>query len=121
MIPSLWKRSFLIFASLLILTASMLPEAAIPVAAAGDIELYTYLLTQSTAAYQFWTTPPSERVFKDSPVPAATGAEVKVYAARNEFEPFQVVVRPAASGNAAVSLDPLRRGDQRPRSTRSST
>ena len=64
-----------------------------------------YKLTQSTAAYQLWTTPPSVRVFKDASVPAATGSEVKVYAAQNEFEPFQVVVKPAASGNVAVSID----------------
>ncbi len=73
--------------------------------AADDIEPYTYKLTQSTAAYQLWTTPPSVRVFKDASVPAATGSEVKVYAARNEFEPFQVVVKPVASGSVAVSID----------------
>ncbi len=74
-------------------------------ARAADTETYTYRLTQSTAAYQFWTTPPSERVFKDAAVPTASGAEVKVYAARNEFEPFQVVVKPTASGNVTVSID----------------
>ncbi len=79
--------------------------AAAPAVAAGDLEVYTFKLTQSTSAYTFWTTPPSERVFKDSPVPQASGAEIKVYAARNEFEPFQVVVKPAASGNVTVSID----------------
>src|SRR5687768_11195810 len=74
---------------------------------AADTETYTYKLTQSTLAYQFWTTPPSERVFKDAAVPTATGAEVKVYAARNEFEPFQVVVKPVSSGNVTVSIDPF--------------
>lgn len=70
----------------------------------ADSEVYTYQLTQSTAGYQLWTTPPSERVFKDSPVPTASGAEVKVYAAQNEFEPFQVVVNPAASGNVNINI-----------------
>lgn len=65
---------------------------------------FTYKLTQSTAGYPFWTTPPSEKVFKDTPVPTATAAEVKVYAARNEFEPFQVVVKPTASGSTTVSI-----------------
>jgi hypothetical protein len=68
-----------------------------------NLENYTYQLTQSTPAYQFWTTPPSVRVFKDAAVPSLSGGEVKVYAARNEFEPFQVVVKPAASGNLTVS------------------
>src|SRR5512136_787621 len=73
-------------------------------ARAVDYETYTYRLSQSTAAYSFWTTPPSERVFKDSAAPAVAGSGVKVYAARNEFEPFQVVVRPASSGNVTVNI-----------------
>jgi hypothetical protein len=79
-------------------------------ARADDTETYTYQLTQSSPAYQFWTTPPSERVFKDSAVPTATGSEVKVYAAQNEFEPFQVVVNPTSSGNVTVSIDAFSAG-----------
>ena len=81
--------------------------SSFPVAGAfaADYESYTYRLTQSTSAYQFWTTPPSERVFKDLAVPTAAGSEVKVYSARNEFEPFQVVVKPASPGSVAVSID----------------
>ncbi len=67
-------------------------------------ESYTYKLTQSTAAYQFWTTPPSERVFKNDAVPTDTSSGIKVYAAKNEFEPFQVVVKPTSSGNVTVSM-----------------
>jgi hypothetical protein len=95
--------------SLLALTA-ILPGPLQHAASAGDQEVYTFKLTQSTSAYQLWTTPPSERVFKDSPVPLAIGSEVKVYAARNEFEPFQVAVKPAASGNATVSIDAFASG-----------
>ena len=32
---------------------------------AGDSEVYTQKLSQSTTGYDFWTTPPSEKVFKD--------------------------------------------------------
>ncbi len=71
---------------------------------AVDDENYTYKLTQSTSAYQLWTTPPSERVFKTDTVPSDTGSEVKVYAAQNEFEPFIVVVKPTSSGNVTVSI-----------------
>jgi hypothetical protein len=71
---------------------------------ADTLENYTFKLSRSTEAFQIWTTPPSERVFQDSIVPVETGAEIKVYAAKNEFEPFQVVVKPSASGNVAVSI-----------------
>ena len=70
---------------------------------AQDEEDYIYQLTQSTGNYTFWTTLPSERVFKNDAVPADTGAGVLVYAAQNEFEPFQIVVRPASSGSVTVS------------------
>ena len=69
-----------------------------------NLENYTYQLTQSTQAYQIWTTLPSERVFKDDALPTATGSGVKVYAAKNEFEPFIIVVKPAASGSVTVSV-----------------
>ncbi|HEY3345920.1 MAG TPA: hypothetical protein VGJ97_13380, partial [Anaerolineaceae bacterium] len=104
MSPFRTKR-VLSFLSILLIFGMVVPRPAQPVSAAGDLETNTFQLTQSTSAYRFWTIPPSERVFKDSPIPAASGAEVKVYAARNEFEPFQVVVRPAASGNVTVSVD----------------
>ncbi len=67
-------------------------------------EELTYRLTQSTAALELWTTPPSERVFPDQAAPTATGSGVRVYAARNEVEPFQLVVRPASSGSVTVSV-----------------
>ncbi len=71
---------------------------------ADDFELYTYKLTQSNSSYQLWTTPPSHRVFKDDTVPDETGSDVKVYAAKNEFEPFQVVVLPSSSNNVTVNI-----------------
>ena len=75
------------------------------VAAAQYPETYTHQFTQSTADYTFWTTPPSERVFKDDTVPAITGSEIKVYSAQNEFEPFQVVVNPADTGIVKLNMD----------------
>ncbi|MEZ4660538.1 MAG: hypothetical protein R2911_23525 [Caldilineaceae bacterium] len=72
--------------------------------AQSELESYTYQLTQSTAAYQLWTAPPSQRIFKDDAVPTESGAAIKVYAARNEFEPFQVVVNPAAAGDVVVNI-----------------
>jgi len=78
----------------------MLPLSA----AAQDLETYTHKLTQSVTGYEFWTTPPSERVFKNDAVPSESGSEVKVYAAKNEFEPFQVVVKPTSNGNVKVNI-----------------
>ncbi len=75
-----------------------------PARAASDLEDYTYRLSASTAAYQLWTAPPSERVFTDSAIPNKAGSEIKVYAARNEFEPFQLIVNPSASGSLNVSI-----------------
>ena len=69
-----------------------------------EIETYTFKLTQSNSSYQFWTTPPSERVFKEDIIPSETDSEVKVYAAKNEFEPFQVIVKPSSSGNVIVNI-----------------
>ncbi|RLC14736.1 MAG: hypothetical protein DRI57_13985, partial [Deltaproteobacteria bacterium] len=73
-------------------------------ASAEDLEVYTHKLTQSDSSYDFWTTPPSERVFKDDELPSETASEVRVYAAKNEFEPFQIVVRPSASGSVSVNI-----------------
>ncbi|WP_028581432.1 glycoside hydrolase domain-containing protein [Desulfogranum japonicum] len=72
--------------------------------AAEDMETITYKLSQSSGSYQFWTTPPTERVFKDDQVPTATGSGIKIYAARNEYEPFQLVIQPQTSGNVSVSM-----------------
>ena len=75
-----------------------------PFLAIADFESYTYRLSQSTANHTFWTTLPAEKVFKDTAVPSSTGSEVKVYAAGNEFEPFQIVINPKASGTVAISV-----------------
>ncbi|MCP4709451.1 MAG: hypothetical protein GY869_12560, partial [Planctomycetes bacterium] len=75
-----------------------------PPSANSQIENYTFKLTQSNSSYEFWTTPPAERVFKDDQVPTDTDSEVKIFAAKNEFEPFQVIVKPTISGDVTVSV-----------------
>ncbi|MGE0086215.1 MAG: glycoside hydrolase domain-containing protein [Desulfococcaceae bacterium] len=70
----------------------------------ADTEKYTYKLTQSSASLTLWTTTPAQKVFKDSPVPADTGSAVKVYAAKNEFEPFLLAVRPLTTQNVTVTV-----------------
>ena len=95
------NRKLVLFAAL----AFLLPLFVIPAnVRAQDEEDYIYKLAQSTASFEFWTTPPSERVFKEDAVPTDTRSGVLVYAARNEFEPFQIVVRPASSGTVTVNV-----------------
>ncbi|HKQ98600.1 MAG TPA: DUF4091 domain-containing protein [Candidatus Polarisedimenticolia bacterium] len=65
---------------------------------------YTYTLSQSSASMAYWTTPPTERVFKTAPLPTPSDSEVRVYAAANEAEPFQIVVRPAGSATVSVGI-----------------
>lgn len=79
----------------------LLHSAGLP---AQGWETSTYRLTESTAELELWTIPPSERVFGDHPVPTASDSGLRVYAARNEVEPVQLVVRPAASGPVTVSI-----------------
>eukprot|EP01012_Entosiphon_sulcatum_P044788 TRINITY_DN5961_c0_g1_i1.p1 TRINITY_DN5961_c0_g1~~TRINITY_DN5961_c0_g1_i1.p1 ORF type:complete len:1078 (+),score=187.83 TRINITY_DN5961_c0_g1_i1:45-3236(+) len=71
--------------------------------AGTNVDTWTFQLSASTAAYNFWTTLPSRKVFQDDPLPSATGSRIKVFAAKNEFEPFVVVVRPTATGSVTVT------------------
>lgn len=103
------QNSFLFIAPLFFFVLHLL---LIPRTWAQDEENYTYKLTQSTTAYELWTSPPSERVFKDDAVPEESGSNVLVYAARNEFEPFQLVVRPASSGSVTVDIGDFGAGIQ---------
>jgi len=90
---------------LLILFTILTALWAAPSVGDCQTESYTYQLQQSTAALQFWTTTPGERIFKDDPTPdGVVGSEVKVYAARNEFEPFQIIVKPTESTDATVAI-----------------
>ncbi len=64
-----------------------------------------YHLSQSTDTLDIWTAPPSVRVFKDDPLPSAISSVVMVYAAGNEFEPFQVIARPLVSTQINVDIE----------------
>lgn len=88
-----------------LIDSNFLSEACfVTEASAADYETYTYKLTQSTASYVFWTTTPAERIFKDSAVPTATASGIRLHAARNEFEPFQIAIKPVISGTVAVNI-----------------
>jgi hypothetical protein len=87
-----------IFLSIYVILLSCTPGQA------ADLETYSHGLSASNSTFTFWTAPPSRRVFKDDTVPAASADAVKVYAARNEFEPFQVVVKPKSAVTATISI-----------------
>lgn len=54
-----------------------------------------------------WTTPTMEKVVREAAPPDNPGAEIQLYAAKNEFEPFQIVVRADASTNVTLAMAPF--------------
>lgn len=62
--------------------------------AAQNTEKYTHAIKSSDSNLNLWTCPPTERVFKNSAIPADTENMIKVYAAKNETEPFILVIKP---------------------------
>ena len=51
-----------------------------------------------------WTTPTMEKVLREAAPPTTPGDAVQIYAAKNEFEPFQIVLRADAAGMATLQL-----------------
>lgn len=95
-----FKSFLLIFFAILTVTTPV----KYTVAGTGETENYTYKLSQSNDNNAIWTTLPSERVFKDDPVPESMASLIRVYAARNEFEPFLVVINPTVSQKMTVDI-----------------
>ncbi|HRW09920.1 MAG TPA: DUF4091 domain-containing protein, partial [Caldilineaceae bacterium] len=98
MYPISLYRTVLLILLLILLTEPIQPlqahsEGPFPVAHIAEQEAYTYTLSHSAGSLQAWTAPPSRRIFRDDPLPTDTGSTINVYAAANEFEPFQVVVQ----------------------------
>lgn len=65
------------------------------------------VLLPSPAGAKIWTTPTMEKVLREAAPPTQPGDGINIYAAKNEYEPFQVVVRPDASGSASLSMTAL--------------
>jgi len=66
----------------------------------------TYALPSPTGA-QVWTTTTMDKVLREATPPSAGGEAIVLHAARNELEPFQVVVHPEAGAEVSVELGPL--------------
>ncbi len=71
--------------------------SSIRVLAQSDYESYTYKLNASTSTIEFWTSTPSLKILKEDIVPEETGESIKVYCAKNEFEPFVLIVKPQST------------------------
>src|SRR5689334_14253791 len=60
------------------------------------------LPSPSTAT--LWTTTTMDKVLREAAPPTGTGDSIQVMAAKNEFEPFQLVVHAAADATATLSM-----------------
>lgn len=69
-----------------------------------NYENYTYQLSSSTNDISLWTTTPANKVLKTEDVPDESGSSIKVYAAKNEFEPFILVINPSESVDLKVDI-----------------
>lgn len=61
----------------------------------------------SPAGMTVWTTPTMEKVLREAAPPSNAGDSIVLYAAKNEFEPFQIVLRSDAAGSATLQLSPF--------------
>ena len=61
----------------------------------------------SPAGATLWTTTTMDKVVREAVPPENTGDAIQIYAAKNEFEPFQIVVRADASTNVTLAMPPL--------------
>jgi hypothetical protein len=64
---------------------------------------YTYKLSESTTALPLWTTPCTHKVLTSERAPTASRSGLKLSAARNEFEPVQIILGPG-SGTVKVAI-----------------
>jgi Glycoside hydrolase 123, catalytic domain len=67
---------------------------------------FTYRLSESTADLTLWTTPCTHKVVTNERAPADERSGLSLSAARNEFEPVQILLGPA-SGSVTVEVDPF--------------
>ncbi|MBU1238599.1 hypothetical protein KJ865_02725, partial [Myxococcota bacterium] len=63
---------------------------------------WTYQLDVSTPSLTLWTTPATHRVVSTERAPQETGTGVRIFAAKNEYEPFQIIADPHSSFSISV-------------------
>jgi hypothetical protein len=67
---------------------------------------FTYTLDESGASLTLWTTPPTRKVTRSDAAPSAKRSGLRLDAAKNEFEPAQLVLGPG-SGDVKVEVAPF--------------
>ena len=99
------RRSTLVLA--LFLLAGPLLVASAAAAGPSGADGYGYLV-QGGPPCAVWWAEGAYKVMRDDPVPAAEQGVVRIAAARNEYEPFLLVLRPAARlDGVRVAVSPL--------------
>ncbi|HTD68031.1 MAG TPA: hypothetical protein VK846_16015, partial [Candidatus Limnocylindria bacterium] len=63
-----------------------------------------FFTIHSNASSMIWVAPPTWKVLRDTAPPVARSNALTLHAARNEYEPVQVVVRAATAGTRTLSL-----------------
>ncbi len=58
----------------------------------------------SPAGATLWTAPTMEKILREAAAPEGSGDAVTMFAAKNEFEPFQIAVRADASANVTLAM-----------------
>lgn len=58
----------------------------------------------SPAGATLWTTPTMEKVVREAAPPTDPGDAIQIYAAKNEFEPFQLVVHADADSSVTLAM-----------------
>lgn len=79
--------------SLLFLCLNVFSQSNMPY----DATTTTYRLTQSLPSFVMWTAPSTRRAFSTDTPPTATGSKISIDCAKQEFEPFQIVISPPAT------------------------
>jgi hypothetical protein len=73
---------------------------------------YFHQLTgASPGSLSVWAAPPVEKILKTNAAPVAA-APLRISAARDEFEPFQLVVRAPSAQNLAVNISSFTKGSE---------
>ncbi len=66
----------------------------------------TYRLPSPSGA-TLWTTTTMDKVLREAAPPDTPGDAIVLAAAKNEFEPFQIAIRPDAVATATITMSPL--------------
>ncbi len=94
------------FAISLLALAPLAAVNAAPALPTSVVASNCFFVVHSNASSLIWVAPPTWRVMRDSATPVAGGTGIDLYAARNEYEPVQIVTRAQEVGLRSLSLGP---------------